>query len=131
MTYLPDSARVARIVVSVADLERALGLYRDVLGLSLTHQAGELAFLQAGDIQVMLHERAVDGGDAAVAVTFAVPALDGAVDAWVERGGAVVDPPALQPWGERQAVVRDADRHILCLIEARPATASQASVNQA
>jgi uncharacterized glyoxalase superfamily protein PhnB len=28
----------------------------------------------------------------------------------------VVDPPADQPWGERQAVLTDPDGHVVCLV---------------
>jgi uncharacterized glyoxalase superfamily protein PhnB len=51
-----------------------------------------------------------------VAPAFAVDELEATVDAWVRAGGAVVDPPEVQPWGERMAVLRDADGHLVCLV---------------
>jgi uncharacterized glyoxalase superfamily protein PhnB len=31
-------------------------------------------------------------------------------------GAAVIDAPADQPWGERQAVLTDPDGHVVCLV---------------
>lgn len=107
-----------RVVISVADVDRAMGLYRSVLGCALESRSGDLAFLRLGDgTEVVLHERAVERGDAAIALSFGVPDLDVAFRAWVAGGGAIIGSPARQPWGEVQAVVRDLDGHIVCLNE--------------
>lgn len=107
-----------RIVLSASSLTRALDLYGDVLGLAVERTADGFAWLRTADgVEVMVHERPAVASDTAVAVTFALPGLDAAVDRWVTAGGAVVDAPALQPWGERMAVVRDADGHLVCLVE--------------
>jgi uncharacterized glyoxalase superfamily protein PhnB len=37
------------------------------------------------------------------------------VRAWQGRGGEVIDPPEVQPWGEFMAVVRDPDGHVVCI----------------
>ena len=43
--------------------------------------------------------------------------LTDAVTAAAEKAGAtVLDPPADQPWGERQAVLTDPDGHVFCLV---------------
>jgi predicted enzyme related to lactoylglutathione lyase len=108
-----------RIVVSVAQLPSALGFYRDVLGLQGEDDAG-FARLTTGidEWELLLHERPSAPSDASVAVSFAVPDLDATCRSWAERGGVVVDQPADQPWGERMAVVRDPDGHLVCLVAA-------------
>ncbi len=107
-----------RIVVSVADLARALLLYRDVLGLVVTAQFGEVVRLDVPgtDTELLLHQRTPTSGPAGVAVSFRVDDVDATAAAAEKAGAAIVDPPEDQPWGERQAVLTDADGHVICLI---------------
>jgi predicted enzyme related to lactoylglutathione lyase len=105
-----------RVIVSVSNIDRALALYNGVLGCEVTGRQGDIAVLRTDDeVELMFHQRPVDRGDAAVAVSFGVHGLAAVVDAWVAAGGAVIDPPARQPWGEEMAVVRDVDGHVVCL----------------
>jgi predicted enzyme related to lactoylglutathione lyase len=116
MTQSDPHPEVLRLIVSVEHLERALPLYRDVLGLELTRRHGELAWLATNDgLEIMLHERATIASENALSIGFVVDDLDAVVAGWAERGGRVIDPPELQPWGERMAVVTDADGHVVCI----------------
>jgi predicted enzyme related to lactoylglutathione lyase len=46
---------IGQIAITVSDVEKALGFYRDILGLSfLFSPSPGLAFLKAGDVRVML-----------------------------------------------------------------------------
>ncbi|MGC5024464.1 VOC family protein [Tsukamurella sp. DT100] len=113
------TASISRLVVSVSALDPALAFYAGLLGLRRTAAADELAWLATADgVEIMLHERPATPSDTAVALGFAVADLDGVVGAWTARGGAVVDPPEARPWGERMAVVRDPDGHLVCLSQA-------------
>src|SRR5436305_15180020 len=48
-TSIPAETRIGHVHLKVADLERAIGFYRDVLGCELTQRFGEsAAFLSAG-----------------------------------------------------------------------------------
>ena len=115
------TASISRLVVSVSALDPALAFYEGLLGLRRTADAGELVWLATADgIEVMLHERPATPSDTAVALGFAVADLDSTVATWSARGGAVVDPPEERPWGERMAVVRDPDGHLVCLSQASP-----------
>ncbi|MCF0094162.1 VOC family protein [Micromonospora sp. MH99] len=107
-----------RIIVSVADRERALALYRDALGLTEKYGAGEMVALAVpgSGVELLLHERPPTPGLAGVAVSFLVSDVDAATAAAVEAGAQVVDAPADQPWGERQSVLTDPDGHVLCLV---------------
>jgi catechol 2,3-dioxygenase len=50
MTTIDPGARIGHVHLHVADLDRALRFYRDVLGFSLTGRLGDdLGFLAAGD----------------------------------------------------------------------------------
>jgi predicted enzyme related to lactoylglutathione lyase len=51
----PTLEGIRQIAITVSDVERAVGFYRDVLGLAFLFRAGpELAFLDAGGIRLML-----------------------------------------------------------------------------
>jgi catechol 2,3-dioxygenase-like lactoylglutathione lyase family enzyme len=107
-----------RIIISVADQDRALRLYRDVFGLAEKYRAGEVVALAlpGGDLELLLHERPPTSGLAGVAVSLLVDDVDAVTAAAETAGATVVDAPADQPWGERQAVLTDPDGHVLCLV---------------
>ncbi|MEV4639780.1 VOC family protein [Actinoplanes sp. NPDC049548] len=109
-----------RIVVSVADRERALALYRDALGLAEKYTVGEVVALTVpgAATELLLHERPPTPGPAGVAVSFLVADVDATTAAAEKAGAEVIDAPADQPWGERQSVLTDPDGHVLCLVGA-------------
>ncbi|WP_348789589.1 VOC family protein [Leifsonia sp. NPDC080035] len=112
------AAALHRVIVSSSDLADTLPLYEGVLGLLLERRADGFAWLRSADgVEIMLHERPAAASDTAVAVTFAVSRLDDVVARWVAAGGSLIDAPERRPWGERMAVVRDADGHVVCLSE--------------
>src|SRR5215210_6249637 len=47
-TSIPAGARIGHVHLKVADLDRAVGFYRDVLGFDLLMNMGTAAFLSAG-----------------------------------------------------------------------------------
>jgi catechol 2,3-dioxygenase len=47
-TKLPAETRIGHVHLKVADLERAIGFYRDLLGFDLITNMGTAAFLSAG-----------------------------------------------------------------------------------
>ena len=108
---------LSRLIVSVNSLDAALAFYSDVVGLALQTRSGEMAWLGTSDgVRLMLHERpTVVPENATVSPGFFVGDVDAVVNSWAGRGGVVIDPPAEQAWGERMAVVRDADGHVVCL----------------
>ncbi|MFJ3959198.1 VOC family protein [Arthrobacter sp. NPDC090010] len=113
------SAALTRVVVSVRALEPALAFYRDLLGLPAELSPG-FAMLRADNgVEVFLHERESEASDLSVAATFTLPGLDSVCERWAGQGGIVVDAAETRPWGDRMAVVRDADGHLVCLIETR------------
>jgi predicted enzyme related to lactoylglutathione lyase len=110
---------VRRIIVSVADVERALALYRDALGLGEKYRAGDVVALgpaSADQPEVLLHQRPPTPGLAGVTASFVVDDVDAAAAAAEKAGATVIDPPEDQPRGERQAVLTDVDGHVFCLV---------------
>jgi catechol 2,3-dioxygenase len=47
-TSIPAETRIGHVHLKVADLERAIGFYRDYLGFDLLLNMGSAAFLSAG-----------------------------------------------------------------------------------
>ncbi len=46
---------IGQVAITVSDVEKALGFYRDILGLTfLFSPSRELAFLRTGDVRIML-----------------------------------------------------------------------------
>lgn len=51
----PSVSTIGQIAITVSDVDKALGFYRDVLGLSfLFSPTPQLAFLAAGEVRIML-----------------------------------------------------------------------------
>jgi uncharacterized glyoxalase superfamily protein PhnB len=107
-----------RVIVSVADLDPALGLYRDALGFTEKYRTDETAMLGSatGGLELLLHQRPPTPGLAGVSVSYLVDDVDVATAAAQQAGATVVDAPADQPWQERQAVLTDVDGHVFCLV---------------
>lgn len=107
---------LARLIVSVASIERALPFYEGVLRMPRVFATDDLVTLHADGCEVMLHRCTPTPGDAGVVASFRVPDVGHAVVSALAVGAVLVDPPAEQPWGERQAVLRDPDGHLVRLV---------------
>lgn len=108
---------ISRVTLSVAELDRALPLYEGALGLARRYAVPGLVMLaDAAGVEVLLHERPPTPGDTGVAASFRVDDVDAAAESALLAGASIIDPPADQAWGERQAVLHDADGHVLCLV---------------
>jgi uncharacterized glyoxalase superfamily protein PhnB len=112
-----------RVIVSVADLGPALRLYRDALGFTEKYHADDIVMLgsETGGFELLLHRRPPTPGLAGVSVSYVVDDVDAATAAAERAGAGIVDAPADQPWGERQAVLTDVDGHVFCLVSPKDA----------
>ncbi|GAB3867628.1 VOC family protein [Nocardioides maradonensis] len=111
-------ARLHRVIISVRDLTTSHDFYADRLGLAPLQAQGETELLSIGDgIELLLHQRETTPSDLSISVAFSIEDLDGTCSRWAADGGTIVDEPADQPWGERMAVVRDPDGHLICLVQ--------------
>ena len=125
MTYEPPTG-VGQLAIPVADLDRALAFYCDVLGLRLLFRAPPgLAFLQCGDVRLMLSQRSPGAPEAGAGVVYyRVPDLDAAYAALRERGARFVDQPhriaRLADHELWMVFLRDPDEHLLALMAERP-----------
>ncbi|OLT55326.1 hypothetical protein BJF88_06770 [Cellulosimicrobium sp. CUA-896] len=107
-------------IITVSDVERSLGFYRDLLRGTV-----EYAFPDDGPpVYVSVHVGTsplgigLDAGatfDGSTTLWVYVDDCDRAVEHLAAAGVTVVEPPTDQPWGERVARVRDPDGHLVVL----------------
>lgn len=100
------------------DMDRAVAFYRDVLGLSLGHRAGdEWAEFEAGGVRLALHRTEEPTLPPSGTVVFRVPDLDEA--RWtMEQRGVVFDGHESEvPGFARFATFHDPDGNAVQLIE--------------
>ncbi len=116
---------IRQIAITVSDVPAALVFYRDVLGLRFLFSAGEhLAFLEAGDIRIMLTRPQGAGAVGANSVLyFSVTDIAAAHAALLQRGATDERGPQLtarmpdhELW---TAFVRDPDGNLVGLMEER------------
>jgi catechol 2,3-dioxygenase-like lactoylglutathione lyase family enzyme len=117
---------VGQLAVPVKDLEGAVIFYRDVLGLRFLFRAPPgLAFLQCGDVRLMLSQAPAGAKEPTVGVIYyRVPDIDAAYATLRERGARFVDEPhliaRLQDHEFWMVFLRDPDDHLLALMAERP-----------
>jgi methylmalonyl-CoA/ethylmalonyl-CoA epimerase len=123
----PGIERIGQIAIPVADLERAVAFYSDVLGLRLLFRAPPgLAFFDCGGVRLMLSRpEGVDTPARPGILYYFVPDIEAAHAALVERGVTFVDAPHLvarlpdhELW---LALCRDSEDSLFALMsEVRP-----------
>jgi methylmalonyl-CoA/ethylmalonyl-CoA epimerase len=123
----PRIERIGQIAIPVADLERAVAFYSDVLGLHLLFRAPPgLAFFDCGGVRLMLSRpEGVDAPARAGILYYFVPDIGAAHVALLERGVSFVQAPHLvarlpdhELW---LAICRDSEENLLALMsEVRP-----------
>lgn len=89
--------KLGQIAITVANVEQALAFYRDLLGLEfLFAPSAELAFLQAGEVRIMLSTPQGAGTVGANSILyFGVHEIESVHDDLVARGAASERAPAL------------------------------------
>ena len=115
---------IGQIALTVTELERAIGFYRDVLGMKLLFQVPNLAFFACDSVRLMLSgaEKATENSSV---IYFKVPDIQTAHRTLVERGATFEREPQLvarmpdhELW---MAFLRDPDRNLLAVMsEVRP-----------
>ena len=106
--------------LTVADIQRSMAWYRDVLGFEVQQEheregALRAVALQAGDVRILLNqEDGKRGWDRKKGEGMSLQFItSGSVDEVAERvkasGGAIEGEPADMPWGVRMLRLRDLD----------------------
>ena len=106
--------RVAYVMLGVADLNRAVDFYHGKLGLKIKSQADDLAFLDAGSIQIVVSSE-VGRQPGETEIVFPVEHVKQAADA-LSRGAIHIEtaphPLTATDWA---ASFKDPDGHILSI----------------
>ena len=126
MTFYDGPQSIGQLAIPVADLQRALAFYRDVLGLRFLFQAPpDLAFLDCGGVRLMLSRPQGNEESPSVGVIYyRVADLEAAYATLRERGAVFVDRPhriaRLADHELWMTFLRDPDNHLLALMAERP-----------
>jgi catechol 2,3-dioxygenase-like lactoylglutathione lyase family enzyme len=110
--------------IFVADLDRAVGFYRDVLGFTLecVDEPPVRAVVTCGSAVLHLDRRPEKAGSS---VTHMMVADLDEVCGRLARGNVgLLQPPTVQPWGLRDIAVADPDGNVLELAEPARKSAS-------
>ena len=117
------------VVLIVADLDRSLEFYCEVLGLPLGHRSGAFAQLRTGRTRLALYTRGAMSETLGFTVEptpqaapgfeigFKVDDVDSAYEMLIERGAEACTPPVTRAWGQRTAYLRDPDGHLVELAQ--------------
>lgn len=83
----PRLGQIGQIAVTVSDLERAVGFYRDKVGLAFLFQVPNMAFFDCDGVRLMLGlPEADDSGHRASILYFKVADIGATATAMQERG---------------------------------------------
>jgi lactoylglutathione lyase len=132
---MPTMSRVGYVILFVADLERSVAFYRDVLGLPFRLQGdGYVEFATQG-AKFGLYDRnrlgeltgqgtaqpAEPGGE----VVFLVEDVDAEAGRLRAAGATILSGPVDRPWGHRTLHVEDPDGFVVELAEEIPRQPSE------
>jgi methylmalonyl-CoA/ethylmalonyl-CoA epimerase len=115
-------SQIGQIAVTVKDLDRAIGFYRDVLGMKFLFQAPPaLAFFSAGDVRLMLNVPENEEFDhPASVIYYKVPDVNEAHEVLSSRGVSFQGAPHVvhktdtyELW---MADFRDSEKNLLVLM---------------
>lgn len=114
---------IGQVAITVSDVDKALGFYRDILGLPFLFRAGpQLAFLKAGEVRIMLSTPQGAGQVGANSILyFHSPDIERIHSAIIERGAVNEQAPQLtakMPDHELWlSFIRDPDGNLVGLME--------------
>ena len=112
---------IGQIAINTHDVPRAVAFYRDILGLDFLFEAGPLAFLQCGDVRIMLSAPENPEFDHPSSVLYLrVEDIHSARDELAGRGVVFEDEPhliaELEDHDLWMTFFRDPDRNYLALM---------------
>ena len=110
----------SRVLLRPTDYEHSVAFYGSVLGLAVFREwsTGTVFFLGGGYLE--LSRSAGPVTDDKLSLWLQVRDVDAEHDRLARLGVEVVEPPVDQPWGLREARVRDPDGLLLVLVETPP-----------
>lgn len=114
------------VYVNVADMDRAVAFYRDLLGLPLVETSPWWSALDCGGVRLGLHGTGGDpvppiphdahGPHCGAVITLRTDHIDADYERFSEAGVTFLGPIAWEPWGSL-AVFTDPDGNVLKLMQ--------------
>lgn len=95
MMVAPALQRIHQVSIRISDPDRAVGFYRDTLGLKLLFQAPPLAFFDCGGVRLMLSPAEPEFDHQGSVIYFAVDDIKAAHTALAASGVKFRDEPHL------------------------------------
>ena len=121
----PQIQAIGQIAVTVADIDRAVTFYQDVLGLQLLFRFPGLAFFNCGGVRLMLSKPEKPGTSI---IYYRVPSIQAAAAAIEGRGVALLHQPSIAHRDERHelwlAFLRDSEGNHVGLMQEVPLAAA-------
>jgi predicted enzyme related to lactoylglutathione lyase len=110
----------SRVLYRPVDYGRSVAFYRDVVGLHIFREwgSGTVFFLGGGLLE--LSRSAGPVTDDKLALWLHVRDVDAEFARLAAAGAEVVEAPVTEPWGLREARVRDPDGLLLVVVEVLP-----------
>lgn len=113
--------RLSQVILRVTDLDESVEFWTDTVGLSLSGKAGSFAFLNAGDVQLILNQVDDRPDDASLTeIVFEVADIHRDHQALVQRGVPFeIEPRPVTSDGDRElwaAHFRDPDGHLASVV---------------
>jgi catechol 2,3-dioxygenase-like lactoylglutathione lyase family enzyme len=110
----------SRVLYRPVEYERSIAFYRDVVGLQIYREweTGTVFFLGGGLLE--LSRSAGPVTDDKLSLWLQVRDVDAEFARLAAAGVTVVEPPVDEPWGLREARLRDPDGLLLILVEIPP-----------
>jgi predicted enzyme related to lactoylglutathione lyase len=99
---------IAAIWLPVTDMKRAVGFYRDSLGLDVLEEDSDWSMVTAGDQRIGLNASEDPSGDGGAVIAFHAEDLDSTVQELKGRGVEFSGGVSEHPWG-RIAPFKDPD----------------------
>jgi len=110
--------KLSMLMLGVENVEKSVAFYRDIVGLSPKSQIGEFAFLDAGDIMLVLSSslaRQVPTRAGAMEAIFGAASVRTDHQELHARGAHFLNEPHEVSPGSWAATFRDPDGHMLTL----------------
>jgi lactoylglutathione lyase len=118
------------VILYVGDLDRAVGFYRDVVGLPFKFADAGYAEFATPNLKFGLYERGrlpellgrevAGGGDPAGEILFLVDDVDAEAERLRAAGVEILSGPIDRPWDQRTLHFLDPDAHVVEFAQERP-----------
>lgn len=110
--------RIGHIMLGVSDAKRSVTFYQEILGMSVLHAGGGMAFLDGGGVTLALSEELAKSQEhtaGAVEIVFGVDDLHNAHKVLLDRGVKFLREPRQITDTDWAANFRDPDGHLLSI----------------